>query len=162
MKNYHWAILCAVVAGAVAVFVVLQEDTRCLKPVNIGCRGEGEIVQKVKIGGGVFVLRVARTEGERERGLGGTPALAQNEGMLFEFPQDGFHAIWMKDMLIPIDIIWLSVGGEVVDAREKVSPDSFPAVFIPKSPAHFVVELPAGSAKVFDMRVGSRAKFFPK
>lgn len=113
-----------------------------------------------KIGDSEFHLRVARTEGKRSRGLGGTQALAKDEGMLFEFAQDDFHAIWMKDMLIPIDIIWLSDDFSVVDIRKDVSPDTFPEVFAPKLPARFVVELPAGSAEAFGVSIGSRAKFF--
>lgn len=119
-----------------------------------------EVAQRAKIGNEVFSLRVARTEWERERGLGGTPALAQSEGMLFVFPEDALHAIWMKDMLIPIDIVWLSDEFLIVDTREHVSPDSFPEVFVPKSPARFVVELSAGSAEAFGISIGSRAEFF--
>lgn len=136
------------VAVAVGAFFALQ------KPY--------EAVQKAKIGDGVFSLRVAQTEKARERGLGGTPALAQNEGMLFIFPQDDFHAIWMKDMLVPIDIVWLSAEREVIDARENISPDTFPSVFTTKYRARFVVELPAGSLKTFRIKIGSRAEFFAK
>lgn len=119
-----------------------------------------ETLQRVNIGDGIFTLRVAQTDAARERGLGGVPALARDAGMLFIFPKDDFHAIWMKDMLIPIDIMWLSAGLEVIDAKENVSPDTFPVIFTPKVPARFVVELSAGSLKAFGARVGSRAKFF--
>lgn len=119
-------------------------------------------MQKAKIGDGVFLLRVARTEKERSRGLEEVPALANDEGMLFIFPQDDFYAIWMKDMLIPIDIVWLSAGGEVIDMKENISPDTFPSIFTPKSRARFVVELPAGSVKTFAVTIGSRAEFFAK
>lgn len=146
IKNYHWVVLCA----AVVLTVVL----------STGWIFPREAVQKVKIGDDIFLLRVARMEGERERGLGGTPALARDEGMLFEFPTDALHAIWMKDMLIPIDIMWLSDDFLVVDIRKDVSPDTFPEVFVPKSPARFVVELPAGSAEAFGISIGSRAELF--
>ncbi|TSC83628.1 MAG: hypothetical protein G01um101417_477, partial [Parcubacteria group bacterium Gr01-1014_17] len=113
-----------------------------------------------KIGSGEFLLRVAQTESERERGLSGVTALAKDEGMLFSFPQNAFHTIWMKNMLIPIDIIWLSDEFFVIDIRENASPDSFPEIFSPKQAARFVVELPAGSAKASSITIGSRAEFF--
>ena len=134
-------------AGITAIlFFLLQKDS-------------GNIV-RMKIGDEIFTVRVAETQSERERGLSGTPALAQSEGMLFEFPQNGLHAIWMKDMLIPIDIVWLSDALSVIDLRENVSPDSFPQIFTPKSPASFVVELAAGAVKAFSIKEGSRVEIF--
>ena len=112
----------------------------------------------MKIGDGIFQLRVAETENERTEGLGGVAALPPNGGMFFIFPADGFHAIWMKNMLIPIDIVWLSHDFSVIDARDNVSPDSFPAIFSPQAPARFVVELPAGAVQAFSIKEGGRAE----
>ena len=134
------------VITAVLLSFILQNDTK-----NI---------VRMKIGDGMFTVRVAKTHGERERGLSGTPALAPTEGMLFEFPTNALHSIWMKDMLIPIDIVWLSDEFLVVDIRENVSPDSFPAIFTPKLSARFVVELSAGAVKAFNIKEGSRAEIF--
>ena len=112
------------------------------------------------IGSGVFHLRLAETAEERAQGLGGVAALVQNEGMLFTFQNDGLHGIWMKDMRIPIDILWLSNDFQIVDFAEKVSPDSFPRVFTPTTPARFVVELPAGAKKASGVAVGDAVQFF--
>lgn len=119
-------------------------------------------VRQVKIGDGIFNLRIANTEDARERGLGGVTGLARDEGMLFIFPENGLYAIWMKDMLIPLDILWLSASGEVIDIRENVSPDSFPKIFTPQMPARFVVELSAGAVQSFHLTIGSRAEFLAK
>lgn len=123
---------------------------------------KGEKVDKMlaRIGEGEFVLRVADDVAERARGLGGVQALAPDEGILFIFPNDDFHAIWMKDMLIPIDILWLSESGEVIDLRADVSPNSFPQIFAPHTPARFVVELSSGSTKMFGIKIGSRVQIF--
>lgn len=128
--------------------------------IYFGLQKSDERAIRVKIGDGIFYVRVAETQRERELGLGGTRSLAGNKGMLFEFPQNGFHSIWMKDMLIPIDIIWLSDALSVIDLRENVSPDTFPTIFTPKSPARFVVELSAGAVKAFNIKDGSRAEIF--
>lgn len=130
-----------------------------LSPLE-GSTRRGRDVVTVKIGDGVFNLRVADDIDERTRGLGGVQTLAPNAGMLFIFPQDDFYAIWMKDMLIPIDILWLSESREVIDLRTYVSPNSFPAIFTPKTPARFVVELSSGSTKMFGIKIGSRAQIF--
>ncbi len=113
-----------------------------------------------QIGSQTFRLRVAGDAEERAQGLGGVAALTQNEGMLFAFPDDGLHGIWMKDMRIPIDILWLSNGFQVVDFAEKVSPDSFPRVFTPATPARFVVELSAGAKKASGVGLRDTVQLF--
>ena len=116
----------------------------------------------LRLGEGTFHLRLAVSEAERTRGLGGVEKLAGNEGMFFIFPEDAPHAIWMKDMRIPIDILWLSHDFSIVDARENVSPDSFPAIFSPRTPARFVVELPAGAVRTFGIKERSRVEILPE
>ena len=150
-------VLLVVVVVSVFVFVFnspLEGSTPTTTVVG------GRDVVHLKIGNGTFNVRVAETQTERARGLGGVRALATGEGMLFEFPTNAPHAIWMKNMLIPIDIVWLSDALSVIDLKENVSPDSFPQIFTPKSPARFVVELGAGSAKAFHINEGSPAEIF--
>ncbi len=118
-----------------------------------------EKIQKAKIGNGIFNLRIADTELLRERGLSGTESLDADEGMLFRFPNDGLQSIWMKEMKFPIDIIWLSSDFFVIDLLQNVLPSSFPEIFSPKSPARFVVELPAGSTAAFGINTGSKTEF---
>jgi len=74
--------------------------------------------------------------------------------MLFVFPKDGKYAFWMKDMHFPIDIIWLSAEGSVVYMAQNVPPGSFPQTFRPDVLARYVLELPAGYAKEYNVVVG--------
>ena len=97
---------------------------------------------------------VADTEEERQKGLGGFAGLESGQGMLFVFPADGEYGFWMKDMRFAIDIIWIAADKTVVDMAENVSPDTYPNVFSPSEPARFVLELPAGAAKTYKIRVG--------
>jgi uncharacterized membrane protein (UPF0127 family) len=116
----------------------------------------------LNLGSGSFVLRVADSTISRTKGLGGVKNLEQNEGMLFIFTENDFHSIWMKDMLIPIDVIWLSDGLKVVDTRENVLPISFPEIFSPRAPARYAVELSAGAIKAFKINTESSAKIFSR
>lgn len=149
--------------AVVAVLVIVMQNPPPYPPSFIKGGGWGEDFQKqnnvlLRLGGGVFQLRVADSEFTRTRGLGGTAVLAPNAGMFFIFPEDGVQAIWMKDMLIPIDIVWLSADLSVIDIRANASPDSFPEIFTPRAPARFVVELSAGAAAAFHITAGSRAE----
>ncbi len=93
-------------------------------------------------------VAIADTAAERAMGLSGTQALPEGMGLLFVFESDGTPGFWMKDMLFPIDIVWISANGEVVGIEEQVSPDSFPTIFQPVEPVRYVLEVPGGfSAK---------------
>lgn len=99
----------------------------------------------VKIGDGVYKAQVAKTPTERAKGLSNSTSLRQDEALLMVYPTDGEHAIWMKDMKYPIDIIWLDKDKKVVHIVKNAPPDSYPEKFVPKKNARYVLELPAGS-----------------
>ena len=104
-------------------------------------------------------VALAKTDSERTVGLGGRNSLGSDEGMLFVFPKAGRHGICVKDMRFPIDIIWLNKCFAVVDMKENVIPDSFPAVFFPKEINAFVLEVNAGWIE--KARVHFEEKFLP-
>ena len=104
-------------------------------------------------------VTVADTPESRERGLSGRSELASDEGMLFVFPKDGQYAFWMKDMRFAIDIVWISYSEEIVDVEEKVSPETYPAVFTPRRPARYVLELPSGFVEEHDVTIGDTVRF---
>lgn len=104
-------------------------------------------------------IAVADTPASRERGLSGYGEIGVDEGMLFVFETDAAHSFWMKDMLFPIDIMWLDADGKVVHIERNVSPDTYPASFMPDSAARYVLETQAGFSQKYDIQIGSRATF---
>ena len=101
----------------------------------------------VDIGKGTFRVEVADTDETRARGLG----VAE---------KDGDIPIWMKDMRVPIDIIWLDAKKKVVHVKRDVWPDNEPhEVYHTPVPARYVLELPAGSAKEHGIKPGVTARF---
>ncbi len=102
----------------------------------------------------VLVLEVVGTPALRQRGLSGRETLATTTGMLFVFERPDRHGIWMKDMLISIDIIWLSDKFEVINLKTDVNPDTYPTVFTPTSPAWYVLETNAGFVEQFEVKIG--------
>lgn len=99
---------------------------------------------------------VRDTDAERAQGLSGFPSLAPYDGMLFEFNEDGMYSFWMKDMLFPIDILWLDAEGKVITIAPLVPPESYPQPFTPDSPARYVLEIPAGFAARYGIVVGTK------
>lgn len=69
----------------------------------------------IKVADKTYTVSVARTEEEKEKGLMGVETLPENEGMLFDYTDDPQTEIsfWMKDTLIPLDIIFINNQGIV-------------------------------------------------
>ena len=103
----------------------------------------------------------------RARGLSEKDSLAEFSGMLFWFAKDDYHAMWMKGMRFPIDIIWLN-RGRVVDIEENVpvpragAGNIFLPVYRPDVMARYVLEVNAGFAKRHNLRIGDAVKILWK
>ena len=115
---------------------------------------------EVRIGSSVYALWVADTQTELTKGLSGVEGLALNGGLLMEFSTDGLHGIWMKDMNIPLDIVWLDKNKVVVYMVKNAQPENPTAtVYAPKVNARYVLELPAGSIVQSGIKNGTKAEF---
>lgn len=68
----------------------------------------------IEIGDKKYKVREAKTESEQEKGLQGVESLPKDEGMLFYFDPSQEVSMWMKDTLIPLDIIFIDDDQEVV------------------------------------------------
>ena len=93
-----------------------------------------------------------------ERGLMFRTSLGPNEGMLFVFEQAGFYPFWMKNTLIPLDIIWIDEQWRIVSIAESVPPcraDPCPT-YPPAGTARYVVEVVAGFARTHGVVRGDR------
>lgn len=117
---------------------------------------------EVVINNRVFNVEVADTKAGRERGLSGHKPLLENGGMFFIFPKSDKHGFWMKDMTFPIDIIWIDENFKVVHIEKSVSPETYPKVFYPDSPAMYVLEVSDGQASALGLRVGDHVVFLKK
>lgn len=147
----------AVVVALVSLFafVWFQEPVK-YAPTEGGVR-EGQV--SVTLGDATLVADIAATADERAQGLSGRERLAETEGMLFVFEEDARHSFWMKDMLIAIDMIWLSSDKRVVFIVPNAAPESYPASYSPDDNARYVLEVPAGWAARHGVTVGAAASW---
>ncbi len=110
----------------------------------------------ITIGNVPLTVEVASTDSEREQGLSGREGLAENTGMLFVFAVPKLYGFWMKDMRFALDIIFVDASGSVVTIASNLLPQTYPEVFQSKSPALYVLEVPAGFAKEHGIAVGTK------
>jgi len=111
--------------------------------------------------GTVLTLELALTDEERARGMMFRPSLPADRGMLFVFPDSRRRSFWMKDTLIPLDIIYLDEAGSVVS----VSADAAPCYeepcpnYLSSGPAAAVLEINGGAAAAHGVVEGARLEF---
>lgn len=103
-------------------------------------------------------LEYAETEDERRKGLQNRKQLNEYKGMLFNFPKPEKQSIWMKDTHIPLDIIFLSEDGTVLNI-EQGEPENKEHLFSKDSTCKHVLELRQGKADDFNISEGDNLDF---
>jgi uncharacterized membrane protein (UPF0127 family) len=101
-------------------------------------------------------VEIAATDAERERGLMGRTALAEDAGMLFVFDQEQQLSFWMKDTLIPLSIAYIDGGGRIVDIQDMQPLDETPHPSA--EPARYALEVNQGFFAARGIQVGDRAE----
>lgn len=106
--------------------------------------------------GHAFRLELARTVEEQARGYMFRERVGRDEGMLFLFPDEGFHSFWMKNCEVSLDILWLSDDLRVVHIEADLPPcrrDPCPG-YMSMRKARFVLEIKGGMAGKSGIKVG--------
>ena len=120
-------------------------------------------VRRMSLKGHVFVLEIAATPTERARGLMRRESLAENAGMLFVFSAESPLNFWMKNTLIPLDILYMDSAGVVVDIQTMIPqpgvPDSQLRNYPSAAPAQYALEINADLAESLGFAVGDQAYF---
>lgn len=140
-----------------AMAVILLATPVLVRPPLAGSAQTGPSVPTATFPNGhSFRLEIARTPEELAMGYMFREEVGPREGMLFLFPRDGFHSIWMKNCRVPLDLIWLSRGLTVVHLEKSVPPcrrDPCPS-YPPMRKAGLVLEVKAGMAEKAGLGVG--------
>jgi len=124
-----------------------------------GCRDRGPVAVIRGPGAAVEVsLEVAATPAERERGLMYRRSLAEGRGMLFVFDADGNQSFWMKNTLIPLDLLFIARDGTVVGIHANATPLSTANIAVGK-PSRYVLEVPGGWAARHGVAAGAQVEF---
>ena len=123
-------------------FTILLSLLACTVHTLAAPIGHGYLV---KAGNQKFIVERAITREQQRRGLMDRESMHASRGLLMIFDRDKRTPIWMKNMRFPIDVVWLSSDGLVVDLKTlPVCKESPCKVYYPVGPARFVLEVGAG------------------
>ncbi len=118
--------------------------------------------QIVTIANQNFKVTVASSQQEKEIGLSEAKSLQQNQGMIFLFEKPDYYSFWMKNMKIPIDIIYISKNTIVTIINNVQPPKSNNenlVIYAPTKPADKVLEIQAGLSEKYNFRNGNEVKY---
>jgi len=97
------------------------------------------------VGGKNYSVSIANTQESLQNGLMYELSMKKDKGILLVFENAERHGIWMKNTHIPLDVIWMTESGTIVDVKRLKPHDE--TVVYPHSPARYVLELNAGEYK---------------
>lgn len=124
----------------------------------LACADERPRVRIHAPGGAVEVaVEVAATPEALQRGLMYRTELPDGHGMLFVFPEERDHRFWMKNTLIPLDMIFIGRDGTIVGVHANATPLSTAAVGVGR-PSRWVLEVPGGWSARHGVAAGQRAE----
>ena len=108
---------------------------------------------RIKIGNSNYNVELATTIAQKTKGLSGRDTLCKNCGMLFTFGFETNLPFWMKDTLIPLDMIWLDKNGKIVDIQTASEINST-KIYQNQTPAQYVLELNANDSQKINLKIG--------
>ena len=120
-----------------------------------------ESLSKVCFGAKCFYVELAVTPEERSRGLMFREHLDPDKGMLFIYNDEGVHSFWMKNTLIPLDMVWINGNREVISVSKDVQPcqTSQCPLIGPGQKVQFVLELNGGTSDKIGLAIGDKITF---
>jgi uncharacterized protein len=104
-----------------------------------------------------FDIELALDDAHRAHGLMFRKQLGPYEGMLFDFFQEMPVAFWMKNTLIPLDMVFIAADGTIKHIHPNAVPqttDPIPSNF----PVRAVLEINGGSAALLGIKPGDKVK----
>ena len=117
-------------------------------------------ISQVCVKDNCFKVKLALTESERQKGLMYTTNLSEDSGMLFIFQEESIHPFWMKNTLIPLDMIWVNSNDEVVFIKNNAQPCNETCKnIVPNSSSTYTLEINAGLAEKYNISVGNKLIF---
>jgi uncharacterized membrane protein (UPF0127 family) len=102
-----------------------------------------------------FTIELATTPAQMEQGLMFRQSLAPDAGMLFDFATPSMATMWMKNTLIPLDMLFVDATGHIVNIHERAVPRSLDTIAA-AAPVRAVIELNGGTAARLGIKPGDR------
>jgi uncharacterized membrane protein (UPF0127 family) len=146
---------------ALAIAVMSSVPLAVLAPVSAKSTSAAKTVPLTITSGKrqfAFKVEVARTAAEQSRGLMFRTRLGADRGMIFPMNPSRFASFWMKNTLIPLDMIFVRSDGTIANIAERAVPHSLDPV-MSVEPVAAVLEIEGGRAAALGLKPGDRVSW---
>ncbi len=107
----------------------------------------------------IIKAELVSTDEQRATGLMFREALGENEGMLFIFPQPAPRNFWMKNTLLPLDMVFIAENMTIVKIHHAVPCTNEPCpLYSSQQPVKYVLEVNGNLTTGYGIEEGSRVK----
>lgn len=107
-----------------------------------------------------FIVELAQTEQERQKGLMYREFMEKNRGMLFVFESEWYYSFWMKNTVIPLDMIRIDKNQKIVDIQTAQPCKKDPCdSYYPKWNSNYVLEINAWLSQEYGISIWDHIEF---
>jgi uncharacterized membrane protein (UPF0127 family) len=104
-----------------------------------------------------FTVELASSDESRARGLMFRQSMAPDAGMLFDFGQEQMASFWMRNTLIPLDMLFIKADGTILNIHQRAIPHDESGIDS-AGPVKAVLELNGGTVSRLGIRPGDRVR----
>lgn len=155
-KRYIIAILAI---ASVVTFLYLSLYPKSTDKEAIVAFNRKTVVIHTESGDRSYSTEIAETDKQLARGLMYRESIGENEGMLFIFSKPDRINMWMKNTLIPLDMLFIDSTGKIVYIAHETEPKSLRMINAGNIPVISVMELKGGITKKHNINIGDKVYY---
>ncbi len=139
-------VLLIAAAAFLAVTPACADDAQTLEKVTVVIKSSDGVSHN-------FNVELALTPDQQEKGLMFRTELADNAGMLFAFPEESKRAFWMRNTLVPLDMVFIKKDGAIALIHQNAVPEYLTPI-PSQEPVLAVLELKGGVTEKLGIKAG--------
>lgn len=145
----------AVLGGLIAMLLVSISISASAQPQPT--LPQSDLVIRTEKGPQKFKVELADNDGTRARGMMFRTSMAPDAGMLFDFKQEQMASFWMRNTLIPLDMLFIKADGTILNIHQRAIPRDESGINS-IGPVRAVLELNGGTASRLGIKAGDKVE----
>lgn len=145
----------AVLGGLVAMLLFAMSPQAAAQPQPT--LPQSDLVIRTEKGQQKFKVELADNDATRARGMMYRTSMAPDAGMLFDFKQEQMASFWMRNTLIPLDMLFIKADGTILNIHQRAIPRDETGINS-IGPVRAVLELNGGTASRLGIKAGDRVE----
>lgn len=118
---------------------------------------QSDLIIRTAKGAQKFRIELADNDASRSRGMMFRTTMAPDAGMLFDFKQEQMASFWMRNTLIPLDMLFIKADGTILNIHQRAIPKDETGINS-TGPVRAVLELNGGTAARLGIKAGDRVE----